>query len=57
MKLDLSKAYNTADWDFAVNLLLALRFPTRFVTWVSRCMKKAVYSLVINRGNQGHFNG
>ncbi|XP_062103730.1 uncharacterized protein LOC133814836 [Humulus lupulus] len=34
MKIDLSKAYDSIDWDFLENLLNALCFPSRFIRWI-----------------------
>ncbi|XP_062118568.1 uncharacterized protein LOC133832210 [Humulus lupulus] len=57
MKIDLSKAYDSIDWDFLENLLNALCFPSRFIRWIMVCLRGASYSLVMNGRIQGHFKG
>ncbi|XP_062112930.1 uncharacterized protein LOC133824079 [Humulus lupulus] len=57
MKIDISKAYDSIEWDFLENLLYDLCFPMRFIRWVMVCLRGSSYSLVINNGIQGHFQG
>ncbi|XP_062085740.1 uncharacterized protein LOC133791848 [Humulus lupulus] len=38
MKIDLSKAYDSIDWDFLENLLKALCFPSKFICWIMICL-------------------
>ncbi|XP_062086165.1 uncharacterized mitochondrial protein AtMg01250-like [Humulus lupulus] len=57
MKLDLSKAYDTIDWDFLENLLNMFCFPSRFIKWIMVCLRGSSYSLVLNGRIQGHFKG
>ncbi|XP_062118717.1 uncharacterized protein LOC133832382 [Humulus lupulus] len=57
MKLDLSKAYDTIDWDFLENLLNMLCFPSQFIYWIMVCLRGSSYSLVLNGRIQGKFKG
>ncbi|XP_062093709.1 uncharacterized protein LOC133799722 [Humulus lupulus] len=57
MKLDLSKAYDTIDWDFLENLLNMFCFPSRFINWIMVCLRGSSYSLVLNGRIQGNFKG
>ncbi|XP_062100345.1 uncharacterized protein LOC133806236 [Humulus lupulus] len=57
MKLDLSKAYDTIDWDFLENLLNTLFFPSQFIKLIMVCLQGSSYSLVLNGRIQGHFKG
>ncbi|XP_062086891.1 protein trichome birefringence-like 42 [Humulus lupulus] len=57
MKIDLSKAYDSVDWDFLENLLKALRFPGRFIRWVMICMRGSSYYLMMNGRLQDSFQG
>ncbi|XP_062075581.1 uncharacterized protein LOC133779663 [Humulus lupulus] len=34
LKIDLSKAYDTIDWDFLADFLKALCFPSKFINWI-----------------------
>ncbi|XP_062103697.1 uncharacterized protein LOC133814800 [Humulus lupulus] len=53
IKIDLSKVYDTVDWDFLEDLLNALSFPKKFISWVMTCVRSTSYSLVINGRIQG----
>ncbi|XP_062103245.1 uncharacterized protein LOC133814275 [Humulus lupulus] len=57
MKLHLSKAYDTIDWNFLENLLNMFFFPSRFINWIMVCLRGSSYSLVLNGRIQGHFKG
>ncbi|XP_075474412.1 uncharacterized protein LOC142505350 [Primulina tabacum] len=53
LKVDLEKAYDTVDWGFLHEVLLALKFPCLFVDWIMECVTTTSYSIVIN----GHYHG
>ncbi|XP_062113347.1 uncharacterized protein LOC133824478 [Humulus lupulus] len=57
LKIDLSKAYDSIDWDFLENLLKALRFPGRFIRWIMICLRGASYCLMLNGCLHGSFQG
>ncbi|XP_062075990.1 uncharacterized protein LOC133780132 [Humulus lupulus] len=57
MKIDLSKAYDSIDWDFLENLLKALCFPSKFIRWIMICLRGTSYSLLLNGRIQGQFQG
>ncbi|XP_062075434.1 uncharacterized protein LOC133779496 [Humulus lupulus] len=57
MKIDLSKAYDSIDWDFLENLLKAFKFPDRFIRWIMTCMRGASYCLMLNGRLHGNFQG
>ena len=48
MKVDIKKAYDTMNWCFVKNMLLALGFPSHFVSIVFTCISIISFSLVIN---------
>uniref|UniRef100_A0A803QH08 Reverse transcriptase domain-containing protein n=1 Tax=Cannabis sativa TaxID=3483 RepID=A0A803QH08_CANSA len=57
MKIDLSKAYDTVDWQFVEDLLKHLCFPARFISWIMTCLKGTSYNLLMNGRIQGKFKG
>ncbi|XP_062103573.1 uncharacterized protein LOC133814656 [Humulus lupulus] len=57
IKIDISKAYDTVDWNFVEDLLNALNIPGRFVQLVMICIKSSSYSLLMNGRIQGGFQG
>ncbi|XP_062075632.1 uncharacterized protein LOC133779728 [Humulus lupulus] len=57
MKIDLSKAYDTVDWQFVADLLKGLCFPSRFIHWVLVCLKGTSYTLMLNGRLHGTFRG
>ncbi|XP_062112649.1 uncharacterized protein LOC133823816 [Humulus lupulus] len=57
MKIDISKAYDSIDWNFLENLLNALCFPKRFIKWIMICLRGSSYALVLNGSIQGRFQG
>ncbi|XP_062075622.1 secreted RxLR effector protein 78-like [Humulus lupulus] len=57
IKIDLSKAYDTVDWQFLEDLLKALYFPMKFIGWIMMCLRNTSYSLLMNGRVQGKFKG
>ncbi|XP_062103970.1 uncharacterized protein LOC133815103 [Humulus lupulus] len=57
IKIDLSKAYDTVDWQFLEDLLNALCFPMKFIGWIMMCLRNTSYSLLMNGRVQGKFKG
>uniref|UniRef100_A0A803QNS5 Reverse transcriptase domain-containing protein n=1 Tax=Cannabis sativa TaxID=3483 RepID=A0A803QNS5_CANSA len=55
MKIDLSKAYDTVDWDFVADLLKGLCFPSRLINWILVCLRGTSYSLMLNGRVHGSF--
>uniref|UniRef100_A0A803PTQ2 Reverse transcriptase domain-containing protein n=1 Tax=Cannabis sativa TaxID=3483 RepID=A0A803PTQ2_CANSA len=57
LKIDISKAYDTVDWDFLEDLLNAFKLPRKFVDMVMICVRNTSYTLLMNGRMQGSFNG
>uniref|UniRef100_A0A803NFP5 Reverse transcriptase domain-containing protein n=1 Tax=Cannabis sativa TaxID=3483 RepID=A0A803NFP5_CANSA len=57
VKIDISKAYDTVNWDFLEKLLNLYCFPTKFITWIMLCVRNTSYTLVMNGRLQGAFKG
>lgn len=57
LKVDIRKAYDSVDWDFLQEMLLALKFPRKFIGWVMACVTSTSFSLCINGSTYGYFQG
>jgi len=38
MKIDLMKAYDSVNWDFIIQCLVCLGFPSKLVNWIKECV-------------------
>lgn len=47
-KFDLRKAYDTMDWDFIHDMLIAQNFPPHFIKIIMVCITSTQYSFLIN---------
>lgn len=56
IKIDISKAFDSVQWSFVTNVLIAMNFPPVFVKWVSLCITTASFSIQINGELAGFFN-
>ncbi|XP_062104358.1 uncharacterized protein LOC133815544 [Humulus lupulus] len=57
IKIDISKAYDTVNWDFLEDLLKAYNLPEKFVRMVMICIRSTTYSITMNGRVQGSFKG
>ena len=48
LKIDLCKAYDTMDWSFLKDMMVALNFPLHFIHIVMSCISSTSYVLMIN---------
>ena len=48
LKMELRKAYDTLNWDFLKDMMIALNFPTQFVKRIMTCVSFTHYSLILN---------
>uniref|UniRef100_A0A803PTS1 Reverse transcriptase domain-containing protein n=1 Tax=Cannabis sativa TaxID=3483 RepID=A0A803PTS1_CANSA len=57
IKINISKAYNTMNWDFIESLLAAFNLPQRFIKWLMTCITTTSYSIIMKGRIQGRFKG
>ncbi|XP_023638041.1 uncharacterized protein LOC111830437 [Capsella rubella] len=55
MKLDISKAFDTVQWSFILNIFRALHFPEQFIHWINLCISTASFSVQVNGELSGFF--
>uniref|UniRef100_A0A803Q6Q9 Reverse transcriptase domain-containing protein n=1 Tax=Cannabis sativa TaxID=3483 RepID=A0A803Q6Q9_CANSA len=57
IKMDISKAYDTVNWEFLEKLMKEFNLPGRFINWIMTCLKSTSYSVLMNGRVQGSFQG
>ncbi|KAL9689757.1 hypothetical protein QQ045_010146 [Rhodiola kirilowii] len=56
-KIDLREAYNTVDWQFIHDMLVLLKFPQKFISWIDMCVQTTSFFIQINGESVGFFEG
>ncbi|KAL9689317.1 hypothetical protein QQ045_009701 [Rhodiola kirilowii] len=56
-KIDLRKAYDTVEWQFIHDMLVHLKFPYKFISWINMCVQSTSFSIQINGESVGFFEG
>ncbi|XP_074318047.1 uncharacterized protein LOC141654831 [Silene latifolia] len=57
IKIDLRNAYDSVEWDFLYQMLIAMKFPQKFIGWIMNCVTTPTYSLSLNGNSFGFFKG
>ena len=55
MKIDISKAFDSVQWQFIINGLLAMGFPERFIHWIKLCITTPSFSVQVQGELAGYF--
>ncbi|KAK2430924.1 hypothetical protein QL285_029213 [Trifolium repens] len=56
LKIDITKAFDTLDWNFLLKVLNSFGFNTVFCNWIHVILKSAFLSVSINGKSHGYFN-
>ncbi|PKI76232.1 hypothetical protein CRG98_003343 [Punica granatum] len=57
IKIDLMKDFDSLNWDFVLNNLEAMGFPSTFLRWIKRCITSPHFSVAINGSLAGYIVG
>ena len=55
MKIDISKAFDSVQWPFLLQILVVVGFPERFIHWIKLCVTTPSFSVQVNGDLAGHF--
>ena len=53
----MQKAFDSLDWKFIDDVLVALQVPDIFIQWILSCITSPMFSISINGGLAGYFKG
>lgn len=56
LKIDISKAFDTLDWSFLLNVLKCFGFNDTFCNWIDVILRSATLSVSINGNQHGYFH-
>ncbi|XP_017228236.1 uncharacterized protein LOC108203686 [Daucus carota subsp. sativus] len=54
-KLDLTKAFDTINWQFLFDALELYGFPSKFINWIKACITGSMLSIKVNGSLEGYF--
>ncbi|XP_010495633.1 PREDICTED: uncharacterized protein LOC104772751 [Camelina sativa] len=57
LKIDLRKAFDSIEWSFILDILIATNFPSKYILWISQCIKTTRFSISVNSELCGYFKG
>lgn len=57
LQIDLTKAYDSLDWNFLLNILRAIHLPEVFIKWIQECISSTSFSIAFNGELLGFFPG
>lgn len=57
LQIDLTKAYDNVNWDFLINILVAMNLPATFINWIRVYISTPSYSVAFNGELIGFFRG
>ncbi|KAG7558973.1 Endonuclease/exonuclease/phosphatase superfamily [Arabidopsis thaliana x Arabidopsis arenosa] len=57
LQIDITKAYDSLNWDFLINVLKAIDLPDLFIRWIKECISTTSFSICFNGELLGFFPG
>lgn len=57
IKMDLMKDYESVDWNFLLDVISSMLFPSQYIQWVRSCITTPVFSIVLNGQLEGLLPG
>ena len=57
LKVDIQKAYDSVEWSFVEQVLVAMNFPAQMIKWIMVCVTTPYYSISLNGYLEGYFKG
>ncbi|XP_074290339.1 uncharacterized protein LOC141617068 [Silene latifolia] len=57
LKIDLKKAYDSIEWAFLRDMLIALEFPDQMIQWIMVCVTTTSFTISLNGSRFGYFKG
>lgn len=48
LKLDMNKAYDKVEWKFLMKILGKMRFNSKWIGWIMKCVVSVSYKILIN---------
>ncbi|CAA0382872.1 unnamed protein product [Arabidopsis thaliana] len=57
LQIDLTKAYDSLNWQFLFNILQAIELPPQFISWIKECVSSTSFSIAFNGELIGFFQG
>lgn len=48
LNIDMQKEYDSIEWPFLQQILISIKFPAKFVTWIMKCVRTVSYSIIVN---------
>ncbi|CAN0889477.1 LINE-1 reverse transcriptase homolog [Linum grandiflorum] len=57
LKIDLRKAFDSVDISYLLNVMKAMEFPDQFIVWIKACLSSVMFSIGLNGGMIGYFEG
>lgn len=55
LKIDITKAFDTLDWNFLLKVLKCFVFNNTFCNWISSILSSGTLSISVNGTQQGYF--